>query len=268
MTGVQTCALPILELLRVLPGFEGLLPPALDDLAHRVRIRTFPPDAPVFRQGDRPEAFYVVRSGEVVVEDLDPDSGDVIVLRTLGRGASFGELGLLDMAPRSATVRAKAGAQVFEVRKSAFDRLLADAIEAPSFAPSMQSFAELRSLPTFRDLPTDRLRDVLAHGAWRTFEAGTPVIREGEPGDAFYVIARGQASVSIDGTFVRVLGQGAAFGELALLNDTPRTATVTATSVLRVFRLDREGFDAVVAGQFDRARPNVEYLQPFGRREG
>mgnify|MGYP003338679607 FL=1 len=57
-------------------------------------------------------------------------------------------------------------------------------------------------------------------------------------------------------------------GELALLNDTPRTATVTATSVLRVFRLDREGFDAVVAGQFDRARPNVEYLQPFGRREG
>ena len=65
-----------------------------------------------------------------------------------------------------------------------------------------------------------------------------------------------------------MLAQGASFGELALLNDTPRTASVTAVSAMRVFRLDRVGFDAVVACQFDRTKPNLEYRQPFPAREG
>jgi CRP-like cAMP-binding protein len=255
-------------LIGALPGFHGLAPEAIEDLAHRVRLRPLDPGAPAFRRGDRPTAFYVVRSGVVAVEDEDPTTGDVIVLRRLGRGASFGELGLLDMAPRSATVRATEEVQLFEVDKSAFDRLLADSIEAPTFAPSMQTLAELQSLPTFRGLPTDRLQEVLAHGAWLTFEAGDPIVRQGEPGDAFYVIARGQAAVTIDGDHVRVLAQGASFGELALLNDTPRTASVTAVSAMRVFRLDRVGFDAVVACQFDRTKPNLEYRQPFPAREG
>lgn len=247
------------ELIDALPAFDELSEDVLSDLAGRVRMRPYAAGQAVFRQGDRPEAFYVVRNGEVAVEDVDPKSGDTRILRTLGRGDSFGELGLLDMAPRSATIRAITEAQLFVVDKSAFDRLLADAIEAPTFAPSMQSFAELRALPTFRRLSTDRLAEVLEHGEWRTFVAGEAIIEQGEPGDAFYAIARGQATVTIDGEFVRTLGQGAYFGELALLNDTPRTASVTAASAMRVFRLDREGFDKVVAEQFDRARPDPAY---------
>lgn len=247
------------ELIDALPAFDELSEDVLSDLAGRVRMRPYAAGQPVFRQGDRPEAFYVVRTGEVAVEDIDPKTGDTRILRTLGRGDSFGELGLLDMAPRSATIRAITEAQLFVVDKSAFDRLLADAIDAPKFAPSMQSFAELRALPTFRRLATDRLAEVLEHGEWRTYVTGDTIIEQGEPGDAFYAIARGQATVTIDGEFVRTLGQGAYFGELALLNDTPRTASVTATSAMRVFRLDREGFDKVVAEQFDRARPDPTY---------
>ena len=254
------------DLLLALPGFDDLTEAALDDLAHRMRLGTYAPGAPVFRQGDRPEAFYVVRSGEIAIEDLDPRTGEVRVLRTLGRGSSFGELGLLDMAARSATARATEETQLFEVGKSAFDRLLAAEIEAPHFAPSMQNFAELRALPTFRHLPVDRLAEVLDHGEWRTFATGDVVVQQGEPGDAFYAIARGQAVVDVDGEFVRTLGQGDAFGEIALLNDSPRTATVTASSAMRVFRLDREGFDAVVAGQFERGMP-AHYRRSLGEGE-
>mgnify|MGYP006268553571 CR=1 FL=1 len=239
------------ELIGALPAFGELDEDVLSDLAGRVRLDQFSAGQPVFRQGDRPDAFYVVRQGRVVVEDVDPETGNTRILRTLSRGDSFGELGLLDMAPRSATIRAIEETQLFEVGKSAFDRLLADAIEAPKFAPSMQNFAELRALPTFRRLATERLEEVLEHGEWRTYVAGDVIIEQGEPGDAFYAIQRGQANVHVDGEFVRTLGQGAYFGELALLNDTPRTATVTAASAMRVFRLDREGFEKVVAEQFE-----------------
>ena len=94
------------ELIDALPAFDDLPVEILNDLAGRVTLRGFRPGQAVFRQGDRPTAFYVVRKGRVEVEEEDPDSGDTQVLRTLERGDSFGEMGLLESAPREATVRA------------------------------------------------------------------------------------------------------------------------------------------------------------------
>jgi CRP-like cAMP-binding protein/Zn-dependent protease len=245
------------ELIDALPAFDDLPEDVLSDLAGRVHLRTLPPGRAVFRQGDRPDAFYVVRQGELAVEDLDPETGDTRVLRTLDRGDAFGELGLLDMAPRAATVRAITSTELFEVTKGTFDRLLADSIDAPRFAPTMQSFAELRGLPTFRRLATEQLAEVLAHGGWATFVAGEIIIEQGAAGDAFYVISSGRASVERDGEKVVELGPGSHFGELALLNNAPRTASVVATSAMRTFRLDRDGFDRVVAEQFQRTKPET-----------
>jgi CRP-like cAMP-binding protein/Zn-dependent protease len=244
------------ELIDALPIFEDLPEDVLSDLAGRVQLRGFPAGKSVFRQGDRPEAFYIVRRGVLHVIEEDPETGKERVLRTLGRGESFGELGLVDRSARSATVRAVEDSQLFEVDEATFDRLLADMVNVPEFAPTLQAVAELRQLPAFASLGADDLAEVLAHGAWVNVAPGEIVIEQGEEGDAFYAVRSGQFDALEDGELRRTMGPGAHFGEVALLMDIPRTATVVARTPARVFRLDREGFERAIAGAFRRGTLN------------
>jgi CRP-like cAMP-binding protein/Zn-dependent protease len=240
------------ELIDALPAFDDLPVEILNDLAARVTLHGVHPGQPVFRQGDRPSAFYVVRKGRVAVEEEDPDTGDTQVLRTLERGDSFGEMGLLETAPRRATVRAIDDVELFEVDKGTFDRLLSDSIHAPDFGPTMQAMAELRELPPFAGLGTTSLAEIMEHGSWTSLPPGTPLVREGEPSDLFYVIGSGQAKVTKEDEELGTLGPGSYFGEIGLLRSAPRSATVTSMTPIRAFALDREGFDRVIADSFTR----------------
>ena len=233
-----------------LPAFEDLPVELLNDLAGRVTMRTYRSGQPVFRQGERATAFYVVRAGQVSVETVHPDTGDVRTLSVLQRGDSFGELGLVEAQPRSATVRALSEVELFEVDKGTFDHLLASALHVPTFALTLESLSELREIPVFASLPSDRLGDLLDVGTWSTVAPGVEVVVQGDVGDAFYAIRSGHADVVRDGVVVVALGAGDYFGEAALLNGTPRNATVVARTPMRVFRLPRSGFDAIVAEAF------------------
>lgn len=245
------------ELIDALPLFGDLPEEVLSELAGRVRLRSFRRGQAVVRQGERADAFYVVRRGTVRVVEEDPDTGqEVRTLRTLGRGEAFGEVGLVEAARRTATVRATEDAEVFQVDKGAFDELLADAVRAPRFAPTLQAAAELRRLRPFAHLEPHELAELLEHGQWVNVPPGTEVVRQGEIGDAFYVVGSGQVEVVEDGVPVRTLGPGAHFGELALLLDVPRTATVRALTPARLFGLSREGFDRLVRESFRRGTLN------------
>jgi CRP-like cAMP-binding protein len=82
------------------------------------------------------------------------------------------------------------------------------------------------------------------------------VIRQGEPGDAFYAIQSGQAEVLGDAGRIGTMGPGDHFGEIALLLDVPRTATVRSLTPTRLFRLDRAGFDRLVRNSFRKGTLN------------
>ncbi len=234
------------------PLFDDLSEDLLSDLAGRVTLGRYPAGKPVFRQGDRPRAMYVVRSGSLQVIEEEPETGKERVIRTIGRGDTFGELGLIDGAPRSATVRPIEETQLFEVDESTFDRLLADTVNAPDFAPTLQRAAELRALRPFAGLSASDVSLLLEHGGWVTVPPGETVIAEGDEGDAFYVVEAGQLEVIQGDEAIGTMGPGAHFGEIALLMDVPRTASVVARTPARLFRLDREGFEQVVARAFRR----------------
>ena len=238
------------ELIDALPMFQDLPVDVLSDLAGRVRLRTAARGQSVVRQGDRADAFYVVRRGTFQVVEEDPDTGDERVLRTMGRGESFGELGLLEAQPRAATVRALEEAELFEIDKGAFDQLLADTATVPEFAPTLEAVAELRSLPCFEHLEAAQLTELLKRGEWVNLPPGEKVIRQGEVGDAFYAIWSGQVEVVENGTRKKTLGPGSYFGEIALLLDVPRTATIRTVTPVRAYRLDREGFGRLVGEAF------------------
>lgn len=105
----------------------------------------------------------------------------------------------------------------------------------------------LRGIPMFAGLPPTTLEE-LAH-ALRAVHvpAGADAVREGEPGRDYFVIDRGEAEVLL-AEGVRPLGPGDAFGEIALLRDVPRTASVRAVTDLELFALDREPFLSAVTG--------------------
>jgi CRP-like cAMP-binding protein len=237
-------------LIDALPLFEDVPEDVLSDLAGRVSLRTYAPGQPVVRQGDRADAFYVVRMGALHVIEEDPDSGNERVLRSLERGDSFGELGLLENAPRAATVRALEESELFEVDKGTFDQLLADMAEVPRFAPTLQAAAELRSLAPFAAMGPGQIADLLENGEWINLSPGQVVFEQGELGDAFYAIRSGQVEVVQDEESVQVLGPGSFFGEIALLHDVPRTATIRARTPARAFRVDRPGFVRLVREAF------------------
>jgi predicted MFS family arabinose efflux permease len=106
----------------------------------------------------------------------------------------------------------------------------------------------LRGVPVLRQLPVPGIEHLARQLRRTVVPAGTAVVRQGDPGDAYYVITDGSADVVGDGAVVRSLGPGDSFGEISLLHDVPRTATIRAATDLTLFELDREDFLHAVAG--------------------
>ena len=100
----------------------------------------------------------------------------------------------------------------------------------------------LRSLPMFAPLDPATLETLARSLAPVHAQEGTVVLREGEAGDRFYVIASGAIRVEQGGATLAVLGRGEGFGEIALLRDVPRTASCVASTDSSLYALDKPAF--------------------------
>ena len=111
----------------------------------------------------------------------------------------------------------------------------------------------LRGLPIFSPLPIVVVEDLADSLEESHFEAGSPVVVEGSTGERYHLVTEGSASVDVQGVHRRTLGPGDGFGEIALLRDVPRTATVTADTDLTTLSLERKAFlTAVTLNQASR----------------
>jgi MFS family permease len=107
----------------------------------------------------------------------------------------------------------------------------------------------LRGIPMFAPLSAPVLESLAGRMRVERFPDGAEIVRQGDPGDRYFVIERGTVRVEIDGRPVHDQGPGEGFGEIALLRDVPRTATVRAVGPVEVFSLAREPFLAALTGQ-------------------
>jgi MFS family permease len=108
--------------------------------------------------------------------------------------------------------------------------------------------ALLRSLPLFAELPAPAIEGLAAALTPVDVPAGTVLIQQGDPGEAYYAIAAGELDALQDGRFLRRCGRGEGVGEIALLRAVPRTATVIAHTAATVYELNRELFLTAVLG--------------------
>jgi CRP-like cAMP-binding protein len=108
-------------------------------------------------------------------------------------------------------------------------------------------------------LPMPMIDNLAAHLTESFVPGGTDVVHQGDLGELFYVIDDGEADVIGDGRLIRTLRPGDCFGEIALLRDSPRTATVRARTPLRLYTLNREDF-LLGIGAYSASRRGADSL--------
>ncbi|HET7857079.1 MAG TPA: MFS transporter [Gaiellaceae bacterium] len=121
------------------------------------------------------------------------------------------------------------------------------ALDAEALVP-LRELELLRAIPLFRPLPATTIEHLASSLIPVQATAGSALIREGDAGDRFYVVSKGDLGVASNGKDLGRLGPGGYFGEIALLRDVPRTATVTANSDVELYALERDEFLGAVTG--------------------
>ena len=144
---------------------------------------------------------------------------------------------------------------------------LDDLEEVPLPVPRLVGAGARRALaltPLFAGLPMDTLECLIEHLQLVTLLRGDVLFREGDPGDALFIISEGEVSVASEGpprVEMARLGPGAFFGEVSLVTDQPRAATVTALGATEMIMIDRRAMAAVLARQPDALRPVLRFVR-------
>ncbi len=223
-------------------------------MSEPAEIFTYAPDELIFRQGERGDCAYLIRDGKVDISVLN--RGERVLVATLGAGEVFGELALIDGSPRSASATTSSGCELVVITASVLER------ELDKLDPFMRSWVQHMAVLIRKTLK--RTQNVLgppplsASGpslaaaplktrplnevVWtprqqlhvfdrRVVELGEVIFQEGEPGFRAYILRSGEVQITkkING-FPRPLARikpNQIFGELALIDGRPRSASAT-----------------------------------------
>ena len=218
----------------------------------------------IVRQGDPADSFYILSRGRARALKVKSD-GEEIPLGVLKPGDSFGEAALLDGGIRNATVRCSTAVEVVRIDRNDFLELvqqvpdLRQYIQMTGRNRAVQSF--LYQFSNFGRLPAPALRTMIEKLAPMEAAKGGLIIRQGDAAGPMYVLEKGRARafIGVNGkeknlAFYR---EGDFFGELSILNGSPRAASVEAFTDCQLLALDPEAvldlrsrfpeFDALLA---------------------
>lgn len=209
-------------------------------------------DIKVISQGDAGDYFYVVEQGtfDIYLNSAGsvqpgPD-GMGVKVNTIGPGGSFGELALMYNAPRAATVISTEGqSTLWALDRVTFRRILMDS----AFQRRRMYESFLEEVPLLRTLTLYERSKIADALDTQKFADGSTIIREGDPGEAFFLLESGEAEAykrELGPAPVKHYKKGDYFGELALLDDKPRAASVVSKGDVKVATLGKDGFQRLL----------------------
>jgi cAMP-dependent protein kinase regulator len=209
--------------------------------------RTFSKDEIVIQQGDEGAEFFVVDSGELDVYVNDQ------YIKTYVDGESFGELALIYGTPRAATIKAKTDVRLWAIDRTTFRTILMG--QTINRRKLYEDFLrQVGILKTLNDYERLTIADALEPETW---DNGDEIVTQGEQGNSFYIIVEGKVVVKKDDVEVAKLKEGDYFGEMALMYNQPRAATVIAVHTVKTVRLDRRSFKLLLGPCEDILKRNT-----------
>ena len=227
--------------------FEGLLPEEIQEIASLVKEKTYPANQILFKQGDSPDYFYLVKRGIVQVEGRD-GAGQVNLRRRAEKGDFVGHRSIMEDTPRRATARVAADSELLTISAADFKAVTTAFPKLHERLRRTDTVNRLLATPLFSCFSLEQLFHIADLAKVVEYPAGEAIFYQGEPAAAFYVIDRGQVKESVSGAaasghiWPKYLTAGSFFGRHDLLQGSPRRATAEAVTDTRLFRFNADAF--------------------------
>lgn len=231
-----------LRFLKTIELFEKLVDSSLERIAEVMIMKTYQLGDKIIRQGDVGDCFYMISTGRVTVTQSSFGSSPVELVR-LGPGKSFGELALIEDAPRKATVTATTLVTCWTVDRVNFLNLFGSMSNAVQESIGVKMLRQVKLLEPLSDR---QLSEISKRLVSTDYVEGAIIIKQGDIGDRFYMISSGEVGVQVNHVQVATLGAGSFFGEMSLLSNERRSATVVSLTDTSCLVLNRADFNELL----------------------
>ncbi len=252
------------------PLLSGLSGNELESFMDSLELKEVAAGDAIFKQGDPGNSLYLIGMGAVGLEAL-LTSGKKRVYTRLTEGDFFGEHAFMARSTHHDSAIAEKDTSVLVIDRPTFDNWVA---KYPAIQATVEDFYTRRVLarvlaitPVFEGVPPEARIALAEKFQLQSYKDGQVVVTEGEAGDTFFLIRSGKVNVSTRGMGgqgepipLGSMSEGAFFGEVSLLTDKPRTATVAASGSLELMVLTRAAFKEIVS-QFPSVLKVVEAYQ-------
>ncbi len=238
-----------------LPLFSYFSSTLMSRVVNLSELITLKPGEQIIQQGEVGKDLFILLSGSLLVERVVNEEKRE-TMSTLKPTSVFGEMAIVEENQRSADVHARESSTVLKIPIQA----LKAAARESQYIRELEAFRNaivinqfFTSAPLFRELGEETAHELMTRSTLRYQAPGDIIVRQGDIGRSFYMIVRGEVRIVIDGHEIKRLRQGAFFGEISLIADIPRTASVYATAPTMVLELAASNFWEILCQNIELA---------------
>lgn len=212
-------------------------------------------DERVINQGDDGDFLFVIESGDFDILIKNPETNEEKVVKTCGAGDLFGELALLYNCPRKASVQAKDNSVCWQLDRATFNHIVKEAAQKKR----NRYDAFLAKVPLLASMDASERSQLADALKVENAADGRTIVSQGEVGHKFYIVEEGAAIATKNGVQVMEYGAGDYFGELALITNQPRQATVVSKGATKLLSIDDASFKRLLNVQDLLDRSHQKY---------